>query len=518
MVDGLNEIEAEKDLVVSSPVRPGDGERRAISGYYGQYHVAANEILKSLREEGLEWVRLADPLAGRIDDLQIGSQGRVDAFQVKWSQYPGSFTFLDLTTGKNNAPNLMAQLAQGWSDLKKRHNPNRAVVHLVTNDHPSNSPQAAMPKGSPPPTPSHFAAFLAQVWTPYRQSPPDTHFAIPDEWQPTWNALCEASGLDEMDFQVFVTDCHLEFSYLLPFNPDLPATGDQEIARRDIEQIAYSLFRIVANPARIIQLTRLQLLSQLGWAQRFELVNSHQFPVDEELYQPIEETVRDLIEAVDHLAGGYIAVVGTPGSGKSTLLTKTIRSLNERAFSYYAYVPDAPYPVGLRGESVNFLHDIGIQMERAGFRAGSGSPGFDRQQLLKRFYGQLDRLKEDREKEGHKTIILIDGLDHIEREQDPSHSLLRTLPDREQIPNGVYFVLGTQTVAPLSPRIQSSLGEQGRSITMKPLGRQQAREMFASADFGVPITIEQQDLAYERSDGHPLYSAYMINKIKLRIL
>ena len=99
MVDGVNEIEAEKDLVVSSPVRPGDGERRAISGYYGQYHVAANEILKSLREEGLEWVRLADPLAGRIDDLQIGSQGRVDAFQVKWSQYPGSFTFLDLTTG-----------------------------------------------------------------------------------------------------------------------------------------------------------------------------------------------------------------------------------------------------------------------------------------------------------------------------------------------------------------------------------------------------------------------------------
>ena len=260
------------------------------------------------------------------------------------------------------------------------------------------------------------------------------------------------------------------------------------------------------------------MLSQLGWAQRFELVNSHQCPVDEELYQPIEETVRDLIEAVDHLAGGYIAVVGTPGSGKSTLLTKTIRSLNERAFSYYAYVPDAPYPVGLRGESVNFLHDIGIQMERAGFRAGSGSPGFDRQQLLKRFYGQLDRLKEDREKEGHKTIILIDGLDHIEREQDPSHSLLRTLPDREQIPNGVYFVLGTQTVAPLSPRIQSSLGEQGRSITMKPLGRQQAREMFASADFGVPITIEQQDLAYERSDGHPLYLAYMINKIKLRIL
>ena len=36
--------------------RPGEGERGAISGYYGQYYVAAAVILKGLREEGLEWV------------------------------------------------------------------------------------------------------------------------------------------------------------------------------------------------------------------------------------------------------------------------------------------------------------------------------------------------------------------------------------------------------------------------------------------------------------------------------
>ena len=515
MVDGVNEMEANKDLVVSSPVRPGDGERRAAGGLHGQYFVAANEILRSLSEDGLDWIRLADPLAERLDDLQIGTQGRVDAYQVKWSQYPRPFTFRDLTTSKDNAPNLMGQLAQGWSVLRKRHNLSRVVVHLVTNDYPSSSTQATMPKGSTTPRQPHFAAFLTQVWTPYRRSSPDSQFAIPAEWQPTWNALREASGLEEADFGAFVTDCHLEFGYQLPFNLDPPSTMDQETTRRDIEQIAYSLFQTVAHPARIIELNRHQLLHQLGWTQRFELMNPHQFPVDESQYQPIEETVQEFIGALDRLSGGYIAVVGTPGSGKSTLLTKTLRSLNERVFFYYAYVPDAPSPVGLRGESVNFLHDIGVQLERAGFGTSGGSGGLDRQQLLRRFYAQLDRLKEDWEKEGHKTIILIDGLDHIEREQDPDRSLLKDLPDPERIPSGVYFVLGTQTVASLPARIQSSLGEQRRSITMKPLGRQQAREMFASADFSIPITIEQQDLAHERSDGHPLYLAYLINKIKL---
>ena len=515
MLEETNELHPHDEPVAAGPVRPGDGERRAISGYYGQYNVAANVILNSLQDDGLEWVRLADPLAGRVDDLQIGCQGRVDAYQVKWSQYPGAFTFRDLTTGNDNTPNLMAQLAQGWSGLKERHNLSRVVVHLVTNEYPSNSPQATMPKGTPPPTPSHFAAFISQVWIPYRQSTTETPFAVPEQWQPTWNALREASGLGEVEFQAFVNDCHLEFGHRLPFNADALTTTDQELFLRDIEQIVYSLFRTVADPARPIELTRLQLLTQLGWAQRFELVHSHQFPVDETSYQPIEETVHELIEAVNQLSGGYIAVVGTPGSGKSTLLTKTLRNLNERVFSYYAYVPDAPYPVGSRGESVNFLHDVGIQLERAGFRVGGASPGLDRQQLIKRFYGQLDLLKQDWEKSGHKTIILIDGLDHIEREQEPRQSLLRDLPEPEQIPNGVYFLLGTQTIAPLSGRIQSSLGEQGRRITMKALGRRQARAMFESANLRIPITVEQQDRAYDSSNGHPLFLAYLINKIKL---
>lgn len=494
-------------------VRPGEGERGAISGYYGQYYVAAAVILKGLREEGLEWVRVADPEAGRVDDLQIGSKERVDAYQVKWSQYTGLVTFTDLTAETNQTPSLIAHLAQGWRELKERYHGCRVVVHLLTNKSPS--PHANIPMGTPPPTPPHFAAFLAQVWEPFQRGSWDTFSEIPEEWRATWDALRIASSLCGEDFEAFVKDCSLDFGYQLPFSSASMSVIDRQIATEDIEHIIYVIFQTVADPARIIQLTRYDLLRQLNWTRRFELVNSHQFPVNETLYQPIEPSVQQIMDAVGRLPGGYIAVLGSPGSGKSTLLTKTLRELSERVFSYYAYVPDASYPVSLRGESANFLHDVGIQLERAGFTVGSSPSRLDRHQLLDRFYGQLELLKQDREKTGRKTFILIDGLDHIEREQQPRQSLLSDLPDPIQIPSGVYFVLGTQTVAPLSGRIQSSLGKQGRSITMQPLGRQQAHEMFKAADLGIPMTMEQQDLAYDLSSGHPLYLAYLINRMKL---
>ena len=498
--------------MIGKPLPPAEGERRAISGYSGQYHVAAAVILSGLREHGLQWIRVADPEAGRVDDLQVGSDARVDAHQVKWSQFPGLFTFNDLVSDKAKAPNLLAQLAAGWSRLRKIHSTSRVLVHLLTNDTPS--PRARVPTGDPPPTPSHFAAFLVQVWEPFRQSPTGKPFEIPAEWEPAWNTMRGASGLTETDFEFFVRDCELDFSYQLPFSSEQTKTIDQRYARQDIEHITSVLFQTVADPARIIELNRDALLHRLDWTHRCELVNPHQFPVNEALYQPIEASVQEFKDAVESLPGGYIAVLGTPGSGKSTLLTKTLRDLNERVVLYYAYVPDAPFANSLRGESVSFFHDLGVQLEKAGFIVGNSPSRLDRQQLLHRFYGQLELLGQDWEENGRKTIILIDGLDHIDREQNPQQSLLGDLPELNQIPDGVYFVLGTQTIAPLPGNVRAVLGHQGRSITMQPLDRQQIHDMLSATQVGFPITVEHQDLAYDLSDGHPLYLTYLFNLIK----
>jgi len=159
-------MDNEDDIMVRShSVAPAEGERRAITGYYPQYLISASVIIQNLREENLQWIRVADPEAGRVDDLQIGTQSRVDAFQVKWSQYGGNFTFNDLVAS-SNIPSLIAQLADGWRRLRKIHSDCRVVVHLVTNEIPSVSVSQKMPVGDLPPIPPHFAAFIEQAWKP----------------------------------------------------------------------------------------------------------------------------------------------------------------------------------------------------------------------------------------------------------------------------------------------------------------------------------------------------------------
>jgi hypothetical protein len=70
-------------------VAPAEGERRALRSLAAQYRVASKLVLDALFDGELEWVRLVDPEAGRLDDIVIGRPSRVDAYQVKWSDYRG---------------------------------------------------------------------------------------------------------------------------------------------------------------------------------------------------------------------------------------------------------------------------------------------------------------------------------------------------------------------------------------------------------------------------------------------
>ena len=101
--------------------KPGEGERRAASGYRAQYLVGAQTVLEALESGDFAWVRVADPDVGRADDLQVAKTARIDAYQVKWSQYPGAITLNDLVGGADGKPSLMAQLVDGWRRLRARY-------------------------------------------------------------------------------------------------------------------------------------------------------------------------------------------------------------------------------------------------------------------------------------------------------------------------------------------------------------------------------------------------------------
>ncbi len=495
-------------------IPPAEGERRAISGYYPQYQVAAALILKTLREGRLDWIRMADPEAGRVDDFQIASGTHLDAYQVKWSQHPGTITFSNLVDGTVNAPSLIAQLADGWKRLRVRSGSLHVRVHLVSNDLPSVAANTNLPTGHPAPGPRHFAAFLEQAWKPYRLAPPALRGQVPAPWLPAWEKLASTSGLSPDEFDLFTHDCELELGYRLPSLADSSVSEDQ-LLEHDIEQLAYFLFKLVADPRREVELGRDELLERLGWKSRVEYRSKHVFPVDQLLYEPIVATVQRVEAALASLPGGYIGVLGSPGSGKSTLLTQTLRYREELIFRYYAYVPDAQDPIVLRGEADNFLHDIVLEIEHAGFSAGTALSPNDYNILLARFHKQLGLLHENWKETGRKAVFLIDGLDHIAREQKPIHSLLRALPFPEQIPEGVFFILGSQTdqLADLPDRVQQSIQQPERRIEIKPLTREAVLKLLDKAKLGTELSSDQRDHVYQLTEGHPLAFSYFLKQL-----
>ncbi|GIJ19381.1 hypothetical protein [Micromonospora lutea] len=69
------------------------GERSALAGYVPQYEIAAGLVVKALSDETLEWLAILDPTAGRLDDFQLASLRRLDAYQFKWSQAGGQIAW-----------------------------------------------------------------------------------------------------------------------------------------------------------------------------------------------------------------------------------------------------------------------------------------------------------------------------------------------------------------------------------------------------------------------------------------
>ena len=248
--------------------------------------------------------------------------------------------------------------------------------------------------------------------------------------------------------------------------------------------------------------------------RKYELRNKHEFAAPT-VYKAIQETAIEFQAKLQELDGGYISVLGPPGSGKSTFLTQTLRTLPVRSIRYYAYVPDAQDPSVLRGESINFFHDTTLQIQRLRNGSEKRPDPTDRIALNEFFYQQLSLLGKDYEDTKTKTIILIDGLDHIAREQHPERSLIEDLPLPATIPLGVYLVLGSQTkdLPDLPLGVQNMLSKEKHIIRMGRLSPQNVFEIIHQTLPEISNSFDQK--IYQLVDGHPLSLIYLLNSLFL---
>jgi hypothetical protein len=510
-----NQCKAMTNNIRPGKTPPAEGERRALRNLSAQYRVAGKLVYDALIDGELEWVRLLDPEAGRLDDVQIAQSGRLDAYQIKWSDYRRQVTFNQLisetTVSSKCYPAPFKLLADGWQALQAAH-PDRIVrAHYLAHDAASsNDGSKADGAGEPP----HLQAFLRHAWPVRGAWFQDEQADIGSRWRLKIDAIAACTGLAHPDLARFLPRCELD----LGFDIDEHTGRRNERRQQDIDALGEHLMRRAATSAGVWTISRVDLLRELGWTDRFELSFKHDFPVDERLYRPVDETVASIRQALTDHERGYIALVGPPGSGKSTTLTHTLRySKGIRLVRYYAFVRDDPRPG--RGEAEAFLHDLCLSLEPFAPGAKGQRPvGDDLASYRDQLGALLGRLSEEWQASGIKTVILVDGLDHIEREQNPERSLIHELPHPDAIPRGVLVVLGSQRVGlevtanSLRP-ITAQLEEPSRFIEMARLSRASIRSIADAALTPGLLRGHGYDQIEQLSGGHPLALAYLIKRL-----
>ena len=477
------------------------GEEYAIKGYNKQYEVCAIEIYEELLNNNLEWVEFASANAGKLDDVLIGCKKYIKAFQVKDIDESITYTKL-ITPSKKHGKSILEGCFEGWKNLKNQYN-KEIIGKYISNEKPSSHDKISLFKDSKKPS---FSDFIIKFWEYLKKNPIES---LDNAWMPIFDNLVEICKAENKEFIDFIKSLNFVLNNVYNVQEQIyDYNGYQR--RKDIDKISKNIFKIIGTKGRV-KFDRKKLLTEFDLLQRYETYFQHSFFVDEEHYQPINETIQDLENTINKNKNGYIAIIGNAGSGKSTLLTKWINEKNDRVLKYYAYInKEMDYDFGYRGEASLFLKDLLIQIRENEFSSQKELPADSIEELQKQLSNELKRLEFD----DRKTYIIVDGLDHIEREQKVNKSLIEILPSPENIPNNVYFILGSRTIQNLEnlpEKIKHYLKKKDSIVTIKTLTIEQIKKI--SESYNILLDENQLNELKENTLGHPLFLRYTIEEL-----
>jgi hypothetical protein len=475
----------------------GAGERAARLGLRYQDRASAVLAYQAILDGTLTFVALADDHAGMFDDLVIGIAGRVVGHQYKSSSKPKPVGVRGLLLG---ADLIIADCARSFIQLE-----NEFPEKFVQLRYISSQPASTSDGGQ-------FSVVGRDSYDFFHEKAryPDRSLAEwrASLWKPVIEELFRASSLNEQDFERFFSrfDIALGAPATIEANPGLDAA-----AREQIAALAHTLGDLVGSSDGKTRWTRRELLDALGWADRFQLRFEHRFPLGAYV-QSNEKSEADLETALATHLSGYISLLGPPGAGKSTLLERFVQTSPERNVArYLAFVPGEAQGQG-RGVDANFLADLISQLASFGYQPARAKDD-TLEQKRETFERLLRQAGERYVAKRQRTIIVVDGLDHVPREERPEASFLRALPLPHSLPEGVLVLLGSQRIdlGDIPPEVRDQASQEGRRIEIAPLSE------VAVADMAILVGLDPDQIdssrLYEVSLGHPLVTRYLLGKL-----
>ncbi|MEJ5144737.1 ATP-binding protein [Sphingobacterium sp. MYb388] len=478
------------------------GEVSALAGFFFQYEIFATEIYNHLLESNLEWVEFASNTAGKLDDVLLGVEDKVIAFQVKQISN-SNFSYHDFVNSETQS--IFQGLFKGWKSFKSKYHNKKIDARFITTQDISANDQIKAYVGKKKPS---FENFIVNFWTPIQKGIYNS-ISIPKVWQVVFDELVSQINATPDELISFIVDLKFVFNYKT--NQFVYDSYTQSKRSAHINRITDGIARIVAKKGNV-HYDRKQFLAEFSLKDQFETRFQHAFFVDEKHYQPINTTLMQLASVIERKGKGYIALVGNAGSGKSTLLTKWLTGSAHRVLKYYAYTNvEMSYEYGYRGEASYFLHDLLVQIRESRSVLQDRLPENDLLDLQVHLGEELAKLGRNNE----KVFIIVDGLDHINREQQVTKSLIEVLPSPKVIPENIYFVLGSRTVTQLedlSFEIRQDLTKNDSIVTINALAKEQINELALS--HSISLSGHQLDDLQQNTKGHPLFLRYTIEELR----
>ncbi len=485
-------------------VAPAAGDRIDIGGKKPQFEAFAHYIYQHLLKGDLDWVKIADDKADKLDDIQFATTSEIHAFQMKWSNQSKlpAFTYA-------NFKQLLLEMIPGWKALKAANAGSHKVlhVHMITNRPASTKDRIPDRKSNDV---GSLHDFMQHVILPLKANQ-----KITGKWIEVLALLRKDTGLSKHEFFQFMDDFYATLTFALP---DLSGIKKEDAQKRDdFNKLKLFIIDEIADKKKRIHFTFSDLINELGWQYRFRTTFNHEFIVDKARYEPITATISELDAKISDFSSGYIYLSGTPGSGKSTLLTQWSKDSSHIVVRYYAFSNTSiSQNFSDRGEAEKLYFDLVVQLNAFHYtKPQTILPHHDEAYLRGIFFKQLDDLSEHYANTGQKTLIIVDGLDHIPREYQTTKSLLRNLPSPESIPEGVLLVLGSQTfeIDNLQPDVKAQFRNGGRSIAIQALNLRAVRNYLQKHEPALSLSDDEMEKIYHLSNGHPLQLTYVAEEL-----